>query len=142
MAMSQSLGPSVVGIRDDLPFTKQRGLVVPEINLVAWAVCVFVVYGLACPPHSIFCIFASISCIIAQPLRAYNAPMPRSLVWVKDRAFEGFGCSECRWVFRPSGALVPEPLERMKRRFEAERDKEFAAHACAQHPKFPEQKGE
>jgi hypothetical protein len=61
--------------------------------------------------------------------------MPRRLVWVKDRAFEGFGCSECQWVFRPSGALLAESLDKMKQRFEAERDKSFAAHDCAQHPK-------
>jgi hypothetical protein len=90
---------------------------------------------LSLPPPSIFCILPSISCILAQPLAAYNAAMPPRLVWIESQKFAGFGCSECTWVFKPSGSLGGEAFDKMKQRFKAERDKEFAAHACAQHPK-------
>ncbi len=61
--------------------------------------------------------------------------MPRKMVWINDQNFRGFGCSECRWVLRPIGALVGESLDKMKRTYEAERDKEFAAHACDKFPR-------
>jgi hypothetical protein len=59
--------------------------------------------------------------------------MPRKLVWIENANFEGFGCSECNWVFKPANAIVTESLDEMKRKYEAERDKEFSAHVCAQH---------
>ena len=59
--------------------------------------------------------------------------MPRKLVWIENANFEGFGCSECNWVFRPSSPIVTESLDEMKQQYEAERDKEFAAHVCAEH---------
>jgi len=37
-------------------------------------------------------------------------------------------------VFNPADALVRESLEEMKGRYEAQRDKEFGAHVCAEHP--------
>jgi hypothetical protein len=61
--------------------------------------------------------------------------MPRNLVWLQNQNFQGFGCSECNWVFKPSGALVGKSLDEMKRKYEAERDTEFAAHVCAKHPR-------
>ena len=61
--------------------------------------------------------------------------MPRMLVWIEKQNFQGFGCSECHWVFNPSGALVGESLDEMKQKYEAQRDKEFAAHVCAKHPR-------
>jgi hypothetical protein len=61
--------------------------------------------------------------------------MPRKLVWIGNQIFQGFGCSECNWVFKPGGALVGESLDEMKQKYEAERDKEFAAHLCAKHPR-------
>jgi hypothetical protein len=61
--------------------------------------------------------------------------MPRELVWIEHQNLQGFSCSQCNWVFSPSGALVGESLEEMKRRYEAQRDKEFAAHVCAEHPR-------
>jgi hypothetical protein len=57
--------------------------------------------------------------------------MPRKLVWVKSQDFEGFGCSECRWAFKSTGALAGTTFDQMKQIYEAERDKEFAAHTCA-----------
>jgi len=71
---------------------------------------------------------------------AYTAAMPRQLVWIVKQNFQGFGCSECDWVFQPSGALFGQSLDEMKRNYEAQRDKEFAAHLCAKHPKTHEAK--
>jgi hypothetical protein len=56
--------------------------------------------------------------------------MPRQLLWIENQNFQGFGCNQCSWLFRPVGALVGETLEEMKRKYEAQRDKEFAAHVC------------
>jgi hypothetical protein len=61
--------------------------------------------------------------------------MPRLLVWIETDNFQGFACSECDWVFEPSGTLVGETLEEMKQSYEAQRDKEFAAHVCVKHPR-------
>jgi hypothetical protein len=57
-------------------------------------------------------------------------PMSRKLVQIKNENFQGFGCSECNWVFNPSGPVVGASLDEMKRKYEAQRDKEFAAHVC------------
>ena len=67
-------------------------------------------------------------------LWAYTAAMPRKLVWVEGQNLQGFGCSECNWVFKPSGAPLDESLDEMKQKFEAQRGKEFAAHVCAERP--------
>jgi hypothetical protein len=56
--------------------------------------------------------------------------MPRKLDSMKSENFQGFGCSECDWKFKPSGALAGDSLDEMKRKYEKERDKEFAAHIC------------
>jgi len=61
--------------------------------------------------------------------------MRRRLVWVENQKLQGFGCSECNWVFNPSGAPVGESLDEMKQKYEAQCDKEFAAHVCAEHPR-------
>jgi hypothetical protein len=55
----------------------------------------------------------------------------RQLVWVVTPNFKGFGCSVCNWMFNPSGEPVGESLEEMKRNFELEFDKQFAAHQFA-----------
>jgi hypothetical protein len=60
--------------------------------------------------------------------------MPRKLVWIEKQSFQGFGCSECNWMFRPSSALLDESLDRMKEKYAAQRDKEFAAHVCVKRP--------
>jgi hypothetical protein len=65
--------------------------------------------------------------------QAYTAPMPRKLVWIENQNFEGFGCSGCNWVFKPSSAIVTESLDEMKQEYGAQRDNEFAAHVCAEH---------
>jgi hypothetical protein len=61
--------------------------------------------------------------------------MPRKLVWVESRNFQGFGCSECQWVFKSTSPFIGRSLDKMKQAYEAERDKEFAAHVCRDLPK-------
>jgi hypothetical protein len=51
-------------------------------------------------------------------------PHPPRLEWIKSQDFLGFGCSERSWKFRPSSALAGDSLDEMKRKYEAERDKE------------------
>jgi cytochrome c551/c552 len=68
--------------------------------------------------------------------------MPRELVWIENPNFQGFGCSGCTWVFDASGALVGESLDEMKQKYEGQRDREFAAHLCADHPRATRKKSE
>jgi hypothetical protein len=69
----------------------------------------------------------------------YTAAMSRRLVWIATQNFEGFGCSECDWLFKPSGVLGDDSLDEMKKKYEAQRDKEFDAHVC-EHPRIQETK--
>jgi hypothetical protein len=68
--------------------------------------------------------------------------MPRELVWIENQNFQGFGCCQYDWVFKPSGALVGETLGEMKQKYEAQRDKEFAGHICAKRPRAASPKPE
>jgi len=61
--------------------------------------------------------------------------MSRRLVWIEEPGFGGFGCSECNWRFDPFNAPAGISFEEMKYRFGLQRDKEFASHVCADHPK-------
>jgi hypothetical protein len=61
------------------------------------------------------------------------------MVWIEQPHLHGFGCSECAWVFKPSGPLGGS-LDEMMRNFELQRDKEFTLHVCADHPKSREPK--
>jgi len=67
--------------------------------------------------------------------------MPRKLIWIEEPRFHGCGCSECAWVFKPSGPPAGNSLDEMKEIFERRRDKEFAIHVCAEHPKAKKAKG-
>ena len=67
--------------------------------------------------------------------QAYTAAMPRKLVWIQSQKFQGFSCSECNWGFKSSGALLEEPPDEMKQKYEGQRDKEVAAHVCVKHPR-------
>jgi hypothetical protein len=58
----------------------------------------------------------------------------RAMIWVRTAQFEGWACSECAWIFNPSGPPVGDSLDEMKQDFERERDKGLASHVCAQHP--------
>jgi hypothetical protein len=62
-------------------------------------------------------------------------PMRRKLVWAERPNFQGWGCSECAWMFNPSWPLVGKSIDEMKTNFGQERDKEFASHLCAEHPR-------
>ena len=59
----------------------------------------------------------------------------RELVWIEHDRFRGWGCSECAWVFNSSGAPTGKSLAESKRNFELQRDREFALHVCADHPR-------
>ncbi len=61
--------------------------------------------------------------------------MSRTLVWIEQQRFRGFGCSECGWRFNPSGAPTGTSFDEMMRNFELQRDKEFTSHVCADHSK-------
>jgi hypothetical protein len=62
--------------------------------------------------------------------------MSRKLVWIDQQRFRGFGCSECVWRFKPSGAPTGTSFDEMMRNFELRRDKEFTLHVCADHPRI------
>jgi hypothetical protein len=55
-----------------------------------------------------------------------------TLIWIKEPRFQGWGCPQCAWVFNPSGPPVGNSLQEMKVNYERWRDKEFAAHVCAE----------
>jgi hypothetical protein len=61
--------------------------------------------------------------------------MRRKLVWIDELRFRGWGCSECAWVFNPSGSPIGISLAEMKANYERQRDKDFAAHLCAEDPR-------
>ena len=60
--------------------------------------------------------------------------MLRRLVWLDEKRFRGFGCSECAWVFNPSGPPPGNSFDEMMRNFELQRDREFSSHVCADNP--------
>jgi hypothetical protein len=59
----------------------------------------------------------------------------REMIWVKSANVRGWACSECAWAFSPSGPPRGNALEEMKQNYERQREKEFATHVCAQHPR-------
>ena len=61
--------------------------------------------------------------------------MSRKLAWIEQKRFRGFGCSECTWRFKPTGTPTGTSFDEMMRDFEVQRDKEFALHVCADHPR-------
>jgi hypothetical protein len=67
--------------------------------------------------------------------------MQRKLVWIEEQRFLGWGCSECAWVFNPSGAPIGNSLDEMKENYERRRGKEFAAHVCTEHPRAKDKRG-
>jgi hypothetical protein len=60
----------------------------------------------------------------------------REMVWVKTEGFQGWACSECAWKFNPLGVLTGGSIDDMKQNYERERDREFASHLCAGHPRM------
>jgi len=67
-------------------------------------------------------------CVVREAMR-------RELVWIEQQRFMGWGCSECAWVFNPSATPTGKSLDEMKQNYEERRDRDFAAHVCAQHPR-------
>jgi hypothetical protein len=59
--------------------------------------------------------------------------MSRKLAWIEQPHFRGFGCSECAWVFNPSGPPSGKSFDEMMRNYESQRDKDFRLHLCADH---------
>jgi hypothetical protein len=59
----------------------------------------------------------------------------RRMVWTKAASVMAWTCSECAWTFSPSGPPRGSSLEEMKRNYERQRDKEYASHVCADHPR-------
>jgi hypothetical protein len=59
----------------------------------------------------------------------------RTLVWVEERSFKGWGCSECAWMFNPTGPPIGKSLDEMKRNFQMQLSEEFASHDCWGHPR-------
>lgn len=64
-----------------------------------------------------------------------RAAMRRTLVWIEESCFLGFGCSQCGWRFKPSGGPTGTSFDEMMDDFELQRNKAFSSHVCADHPK-------
>jgi hypothetical protein len=64
--------------------------------------------------------------------------MVRRLIWMERQNFQGYGCSECDWVFEPTSEVFGfgRSVEKMKQAYEVERDKAFATHVCARLPRI------
>jgi hypothetical protein len=71
----------------------------------------------------------------------FREAMRRELVYIEREHFGGWGCSECAWVFNPSGTPTGKSLEEMKQNYEQQRAKDFVAHVCAEHPRAKNTKG-
>jgi hypothetical protein len=67
--------------------------------------------------------------------------MARRIVPIHGQFFTRWVCAECGWEFNPSGPPVGTSLEAMIKSFQAQRDREFAAHICAENPRAPGQQG-
>jgi hypothetical protein len=59
----------------------------------------------------------------------------RTLIWIEELRFQGWGCSECAWVFSALGPPDGNSLKEMGENYQRIRDKEFAAHVCVEHPR-------
>jgi len=65
----------------------------------------------------------------------------RELLRVERQDFQGWVCSECAWVFKPSGPPADESIDEMKSHYKEQRDKEFAAHICWKYPRATKNPG-
>jgi len=57
--------------------------------------------------------------------------MGRTLIWIEESTFRGWGCSACAWVFNPSGPPTGDSIEEMKHDYVRQCEADFAAHVCA-----------
>jgi hypothetical protein len=67
--------------------------------------------------------------------------MGRKLVWIEEQHLLGWGCSECSWVWNAFGPPVGKSIDEMMRNYEQQRDKDFAAHICAEYPRSGDVQG-
>lgn len=65
----------------------------------------------------------------------YEAPKPRTLTRISETRFHGPACSQCAWLFRPTGPPTGSSLTEMKENYMRSCNEEFAAHVCAEHPR-------
>jgi hypothetical protein len=59
----------------------------------------------------------------------------RKLVRLETQNFQGWVCSECAWIFKPSGPLGGSSIDEMKTHYQQQRDHEFASHVCEKYPR-------
>jgi rubredoxin len=59
----------------------------------------------------------------------------RQMMWIKTARMMAWACSECAWTFSPSGPPRGNSIDEMKENYERQRDKEYACHVCAEHPR-------
>jgi hypothetical protein len=59
----------------------------------------------------------------------------RELISIEENRFRGWGCSECAWVFNPSGSPTGNSFDEIVLNLELQRDKAFTSHVCAEHPR-------
>ncbi len=67
---------------------------------------------------------------MSTPGRDLSRP---EVVWIERENLAGLGCSDCAWVFHPSGPPIGGTLEEMKQNFQTQLSKEFDSHDCAKH---------
>jgi hypothetical protein len=70
----------------------------------------------------------------SDPKRRPIMAARRTMIWIEGPRFQGNGCSECAWVFSPSGPPIGDSLSDMVEKYERRRDREFADHVCAEYP--------
>lgn len=58
----------------------------------------------------------------SDPKRRPIVATRRTMIWIEGSRFQGSGCSECSWVFRPSGPPTGDSLSEMKDWFERRRE--------------------
>jgi hypothetical protein len=57
----------------------------------------------------------------------------RTIIWREQK--QEWACTECAWVFQPSGVLADKTLAEITQYFKEQRDQEFASHVCADCPR-------
>jgi hypothetical protein len=59
----------------------------------------------------------------------------RQMVWIKTTRAQGWGCSQCSWMFNPLGPPIGNCLDEMMQNYERQRDMECLLHACVEQPR-------
>jgi hypothetical protein len=67
--------------------------------------------------------------------RQTEKALMRQMMWIKTAGREGWGCSQCAWTIRPPDPLRGSSLDEMKQNYLNQREREFASHICAAHPR-------